>query len=300
MHDLDTALLRTFVVLSQTRSFGRTGERVGRSQSAVSAQIKKLEEQLGCQLVARDTRNVALTADGERLLGYARQMVELSDGMLARFRHSDISGEVRFGSPEDFASLHLPPVLAAFADVHEKVLLHVSCDLTLRLIEQLEAGEHDLVIIKQDPRQLHPGAQPLRREQLVWVGHGAPGPGFDDVRARGAARGQPLPLVLSPPPCVYRSRALSALDAAGVAWTQVFTSPSIAGCIGAVRAGLGYAVMPRTQVPPDLWTAGPAEGWPALAEAEICLLGTGRLSAAAEALADHLRRTIGGSAVPAA
>lgn len=290
MHDLDTALLRTFVVLSQTRSFGRAGERVGRSQSAISAQIRKLEDQLGCRLVARDTRNVALTPEGEKLLGYARQMVELSDAMLGRFRHSDIAGEVRFGSPEDFASFHLPGILAGFAETHERVLLHVSCDLTLRLIEQLEAGEHDLIIIKQDPRSLYPGAVPLWREELVWVGRGAPGPSCAAVLEDCAGRGRPLPLVLSPAPCVYRSRALGALDAAGIAWTHVFTSPSIAGCIGAVRAGLGTAVMPRTQVPPDLWAATADQGWPPLAEAEICLVGTERLSPAAEALAGHVRR----------
>ena len=290
MHDIDTALLRTFVLLAESRSFSRTGVRIHRSQSAVSSQIKKLEDLLGRTLLERDTRNVRLTADGERLLGYARQMVTMADSMLARFRAAEVEGEVRFGSPEDFASAYLPEILGAFAETHERVLLHVSCALTLRLIEQFEAGEHDLVIVKQDPGDLHPGCRPLWREHLVWVGRGGDlePERFAAVREELAARRRPLPLVLSPAPCVYRSRATAALDAAGVAWTSVYASPSHAGCAAAVKAGLGYAVMPRAMVPEGLSALGEAEGWPPLAEAEMCLLGAARLSPAAAALAAYI------------
>jgi DNA-binding transcriptional LysR family regulator len=285
MHDVDTALLRTFVTLAETQSFSRTGARIGRSQSAVSAQIKKLEDLFGRTLIERDTRNVALTSDGERLLGYAKQLVALADGMLARFHEDDIEGEVRFGSPEDFASAYLPEILGHFAEAHEKVLLHVSCDLTLKLIEQFEKGEHDLIIVKQDPASLYPGARPLWRETLVWAGPPEGDGEFAEVTTRLKARGRPLPLVLSPAPCVYRDRALKALDAGGIAWTSVYSSPSQAGSVAAVKAGLGYSVMPRGMVPPELQVLTPAEGWPALAEAEMCLIGAARLSPAAEALA---------------
>jgi DNA-binding transcriptional LysR family regulator len=153
MHDVDTSLLRTFVVLAETGSFSRTGGRIGRSQSAVSGQIRKLEEMFGRQLLDRDTRNVRLTAEGERLLVHARAMVAQADAMLARFRAPEIAGEVRFGSPEDFASAYLPDILGVFAVAHPAVELHVTCQLTLPLVEEFEAGGQDLIIVKQDPAQ---------------------------------------------------------------------------------------------------------------------------------------------------
>ncbi len=284
MHDVDTALLRTFVALAQTGSFSRTGALIGRSQSAVSGQIRKLEETFGRTLLERDTRNVRLTADGERLLVHARAMVAQADAMLARFRAPEISGEVRFGSPEDFASAYLPDILGVFAAAHPAVELHVTCQLTLPLVAEFEAGRQDLIIVKQDPGRRYAGAQPLWREQLVWVA--APGLEADFGQARS---GRSLPLVLSPAPCVYRSRAADALDAAGSAWTGVFTSPSFAGQAAAVRAGLGYAVMPRAMVPGDLAVL---EGWPELPSAEIALLGQSRLAPAAAALAEFIARRV--------
>ncbi len=121
MHDIDTSLLRTFLTLADSRSFSRTGDRIGRSQSAVSGQIRRLEDTLGTALLTRDTRNVALTAAGERLLPHARAMVSAADAMLDRFRAPDIAGEVRFGSPEDFASAYLPDILGVFAKAHPQV-----------------------------------------------------------------------------------------------------------------------------------------------------------------------------------
>jgi DNA-binding transcriptional LysR family regulator len=271
MHDIDTQLLRTFVSLAETRSFSRTAGRVGRSQSAVSGQLAKLETALGVRLLARDTRNVALTAEGERLLPDARAMVAQADAMLARFRAPDIAGLVRFGSPEDFASFYLPDILGVFAATHPAVELHVTCQLTLPLIAEFEAGEQDLIVIKQDPAQPHPGARTLWRERLVW----ATAPQFNATR-------RPVPLVLSPAPCVYRARALGALEAAGWDWLGVYTSPSFAGAIAAVQAGLGATVMPQAMVPPGLVVQ---DGWPTLAEAEIALLTPPRAPAAVQALA---------------
>jgi DNA-binding transcriptional LysR family regulator len=281
MHDVDTALLRTFLALAETGSFSRTGDLIGRSQSAVSGQIRKLEQTFGRALLIRDTRNVRLTADGERLRTHARAMVASADAMLARFRTAEVAGKVRFGSPEDFASAYLPDILGVFSAAHPDVELHVSCKLTLTLMAEFAAGEQDLIIVKQDPARRHPGAQPLWRETLVWVG--AEAATFDNVRASFAARGRPLPLVLSPAPCVYRQRATVALDAAHQGWTGVFVSPSHAGCAAAVKAGLGYAVMPLTMVPQGVAVMGP--DWPILAEAEIAMLGASRLGPAAAALA---------------
>lgn len=275
MHDVDTALLRTFVTLAETGSFSRTGELVGRSQSAISAQIRKLEDTFDRSLVARDTRNVALTAEGERLLVHARAMVAEADAMLARFRGSELTGSVRFGSPEDFATHYLPGVLAQFAKVHPAVELHVTCLLTLPLVDAFAAGEFDLVVVKQDPARPFPGARPLWRERLVWVA--APG--------ISTAPDRPVPLVLSPAPCVYRSRATRAMEAARRGWVGIYVSPSFAGSVAAVRAGLGAMVMPETMVPADLTVL---TDWPALDPAEMALIAPARPAPAAAALAEFI------------
>ena len=275
MHDIDTALLRTFLTMADTRSFSRTGERIGRSQSAVSGQIRRLEQALGSALLIRDTRNVALTATGERLLPHARAMVTAADAMLDRFRAPDIAGEVRFGSPEDFASAYLPDILGIFTKAHPLVELHVTCQFTLPLIADLNAGGQDLIVIKQDPARPQAGSVPLWREALVWVA--APGFAVDALR--------PVPLVASPAPCVYRRRATQALERSGRTWTGIFTSPSFSGCLAAVRAGLGVAVMPQAMVPPGLDVLS---GWPDLAQAELAILGRDRPTPAAAALASFI------------
>lgn len=284
MHDVDTAVLRTFLALAETGSFSRAGVLVGRSQSAVSEQIRKLEELFGRVLFERTTRSVRLTADGEQFLAHARALVAQADAMLTRFRAPDIAGEVRFGSPEDFASAYLPDILAVFASAHPAVELHVTCQLTLPLVEEFEAGAQDLIIVKQDPSRRYASTRPLWRERLVWVA--APALTADFALA---TTGRLLPLVLSPAPCVYRSRATQTLEQAGVAWSGVFTSPSFAGQAAAVRAGLGYAVMPRAMVPVELVVL---RDWPELAEVEIALLGQARLSAAAAALAGFIEARV--------
>ncbi len=277
MQDLDTGLLRTFVVLAETLSFGRTGARVGRSQSAVSGQIARLEAALGVRLLVRDTRNVALTAEGEQVLGPARAILAEADGLLARFRGGGVAGEVRFGSPEDFASTYLPGLLADFVVAHPAVELHVTCQLTLPLYEDWQAGGLDVIVVKQDPRRPFPGSVPLWRERVVWAGR----TGFE-------VRGQ-VPLVLSPAPCVYRARATAALDGAGVGWSVAFTSPSFAGAVAAVRAGLGVMPLPEGMRPEGLVDVG----LPGMAEAELALLVRPRAGGAARALAEFVAARVG-------
>jgi DNA-binding transcriptional LysR family regulator len=285
MPDLDTAPLRAFVALAETLSFSRTAERVGRSQSAVSMQIAKLEETLGCRLFDRDKRNVAITAEGEALLGDARRLLALAEAMVARNRAPDVAGEVRFASPEDFATQYLPEILGAFAAKHPQVRLHVTCDLTLKLVESLGRGEQDLIVVKQDPADPYPASRPLWRERPVFVGRERAQP--------GAAAGR-LPLVLSPAPCVYRRRAVVALDAAGLAWDIAYTSPSFAGTVAAVRAGLGVTVLPRTMVPEGLLALEAGQGWPSLPEVEIALLAAPRASPATTALGAFIGERVPG------
>jgi DNA-binding transcriptional LysR family regulator len=273
MPPLDVSLLVTFLALVETASFTRTAGRVHRTQSAVSAQLARLEALLGERLFERSTRRVELTPAGERLLPHARAVVEAASALLARFRDGAVEGDVRLGCPEDIAASDLPAILAAFARLHPRARLHVRCDFTLHLIEQFEAGAFDLILIKQDPEHRLAGARLLRPEPLAWAGPAA--------QVAAPPRGV-VPLVLAPSPCVYRARALAALRAHGLVGDVVLASPSQAGQIAAVRAGLGVTVLPERHVPADLALA---RGWPPLPEAAICLLAPERPLAAAEAFA---------------
>jgi DNA-binding transcriptional LysR family regulator len=295
-NDLDTALLRTFIVLAETLSFTRTAEKVGRTQAAVSLQIRRLEELIGRPLFARDNRNVQLTHEGEQMLGYAKHIVSLCDSAIHRFREPEMKGEVRFGSPEDFATFYLAEVLAEFVSHHPRVLLNVHCDLTLRLVEGFESQAYDLIVIKQEPGHLYRGAETLWRERLVWVAGKRvldEGDDFDLVRLQYGDADHPLPLVLSPPPCVYRKRALEVLDHAGIPWKIAYTSPSLAGATAAVQAGLGLTVLPRNMVPAALRALDTPAHWPDLREAEMCLVTQPAASPATRALASFVRERVG-------
>ncbi|NJN45429.1 MAG: LysR family transcriptional regulator [Candidatus Competibacteraceae bacterium] len=296
MYDIDTSLLRTFVVLAETRSFTKTAERIGRTQSATSMQIRKLEDLIGAPLFKRDNRNVEVTAAGERLLGNARHIVGLCEALLLRFRETEVEGEVRFGAPEDYTTHYLPDILADFMASHPRIMLNVNCDLTLKLIEGFEAGDYDMVVIKQEPGKIYPHAEPLWRERLVWVGSTGTFEGvrhFETIRRDFQQIHQPLPLVLAPAPCVYRRRALETLDAVGMPWKVVYTSPSLAGTTAAVKAGLGITVLPRNMVPDSLTPYEAEQHWPLINDAEICLLSAGSTATpATRTLATFIRENV--------
>ncbi len=243
--DIDTFQLRCFLAVADTGNFTRAAERLGRTQSAISQQIGKLETMIGNPLIVRTPRQASLTREGELLAGYARQMLQLKQELFARVKESDIAGEIRFGTPEDFASVYLTDVLAAFARSHPQTLLKVECDLTLTLRERLARGDFDLILIKQLTAEHEPYGTVVSSEHLEWVA----APDFFDSLGEADA---PLPLVLSPAPCVYRKRAMDALDASGTRWRVTYTSPSFAGTVAAVRAGLGITVLPKRMIPEGL------------------------------------------------
>lgn len=276
--NLDLDLVRAFVAVAEAKSFTRAGVRLGRTQSTVSLQIKRLEEQLDAELFARDPRKVALTANGEALLTQARKLLRLNDEILGEMFEHALEGEVRFGAPEDFATTHLPGILGDYARAYPHVSLSVTCDLTLHLMDKMSKGELDLALIKREPVGADVG-QPVWREHLVWVGAG------EDVLPSNG----PLPLVVAPTPCVYRKRAIAALDAAGRPWRVAYTSPSLAGQHAALRAGLGVTVLPTEMAPDDLVKFGADHGFPPLADAEIALVRAGKtLPVAAERLANFI------------
>lgn len=275
--DLD--LLRTFVTIVDNGGFTRAAERIGRTQSTISLQIKRLEDGLGKRVFDRDGRELQLTPEGEILLTYARQMLRLGDEARSRLMEPDIAGAVRLGTPEDFATTHLPEVLARFARAHPQVALDVNCDFTVNLLDGFSKGQYDLVLFKREP-QGGVGGIGVWREVLVWVAS----------PRLVLTPGEPLPLVLAPVPDVYRKRALASLDAAKRAWRVVYTSPSLNGLQAAVRAGLGITVVPREMVTPGLLILGEDEhGLPPLPDTEIVLYrAPGALSRAAELLSEHI------------
>jgi DNA-binding transcriptional LysR family regulator len=219
-----------------------------------------------------------LTPAGEILLTYARQLLQMADEARARLLELDVEGTIRLGTPEDFATAHLPDVLARFARAHPRVALDVNCNFSFNLLEGFSKGEYDLVLVKREP--LGPaGGVAVWRDVLVWVS----GPQLILDKAH------PLPLVLAPAPDVYRKRALASLQAVRREWRIVYTSLSSEGLQAAVRAGLGVTVLSKSMVPDGLKLLGDEHGLPQLPDAEIALYrAPGTLSRAAELLAEHI------------
>ena len=274
----DFDLLRTFVAVVDNGSFTKAGERIGRTQSTVSLQIKKLEENLRKPLFERGGRELQLTADGEVLLGYGRQLLQIADEARARLLEPDIEGTIRLGTTEDFATVYLPDILARFARAHPRITLDVNCNFSFHLLEGFSKGEYDLVLIKREP-QAPLGGTPVWRDVLVWVC--SPQFVLDP--------GHPIPLALAPAPDVYRKRALASLQALGRDWRIVYTSVSSEGLQAAVRAGLGVTVLSKDTIPPGLKIVGTEHQLPQLPDSEIALYrAPGKLSRAAEMLAEHI------------
>jgi DNA-binding transcriptional LysR family regulator len=277
--NIDTVTVHCFLAVAETGSFTRAAERVGRTQSAVSQQIAKLEGLLGKKLVERG-RILSLTASGETFLSYARQIYTLHRETLDRFREPELEGEVRFGLPEDFASVFLSDVLADFAHIHPRILLNIECDLTLNLYNRFRKNQFDLVLVKMNRPEDFPYGIDVWSETLVWVGD----PNLID-------HSKPIPLVLAPQPCVYRARAVKALDTLGRKWRLVLSSPSYAGTIAAVKANMGITVLPRAMIPPGLEVIR-KQSLPDLSDIHVSLLKRKLHDPATNSLEDFVLRKL--------
>jgi DNA-binding transcriptional LysR family regulator len=259
--NLDIDLVRTFVTIAEARNFTRAAERLGRTQSAVSLQVQRLEDRLRTRLFVRDPRSVRLTPEGELLLPQARRLLRLNDEIVAGLEDANLEGEVRFGAPEDVATTYLPEILAAFARAHPRVALEVVCDFTLNLQARFDQGALDLALIKREPAGPDQGTR-VWREPLVWAA----------ADQEVVERDPVLTLLAAPAPDVYRRRALTALEGCGRAYRIGFTSPSLAGLHAALRAGLGVTVLPRDMTPADVVVLAADTGLPPLPDAEIALI----------------------------
>ncbi|MEI7872235.1 MAG: LysR substrate-binding domain-containing protein [Alphaproteobacteria bacterium] len=281
VYNLDVDLLRAFVSIADLGSFTRAADSLLRRQSTLSLQIKRLEEGLGKRLLDRTSRHVRLTAEGEALIGRARQMLELNDRLVSSLDEPALAGTVRLGTPEDFATTHLPQVLARFAQAYPSVQLEVTCDLTLTLMGRFRQGDFDLVLVKREPERSGRGVR-VWREPLVWVA----------AERLAVPRSEPLPLVVSPPPCVYRKRATDSLGRMRRQWRIAYSCASLAGQHAAVKAGLGVTVLPKDMVPAGLAVIERRAGLPDLHDTEIALLAARNLSAPAHRLHEHIVRSL--------
>lgn len=280
LRPLDIDLLRTFVAIADTGTMGRAAGRIGRTQAAVSMQVKKLEALLNQPLLHRTGRGVAPTLHGERLLGHARGILRQHDAALADLSGAGLSGTLRFGCPDDYAAAFLPHILRSFAGRHPLVLVEVVCAPTPRLLEQLGRHALDLALVSTTEGG---AAAPLRREPLVWVGNR-----HDDAAAR-----VPLQLALSDPDTLDHRAACDSLAAAGRAYRVAYASGSMSGLLAVVRSGQAVAVLTQSAVPADLQILATGAQLPALPAVGLAVaLGLPRPAALVGEFAEHLRRTV--------
>ncbi len=276
--NLEIDLLRAFVTVVDTGGFTRAASLLGRTQPAISLQIRRLEDRLRSPLFLRGGKGVGLTTEGAALLPQARRLLRLNDEILSTLGEGDLEGEVRFGAPEDIATIHLPAILGAFARSHPRIKLSVTCDYTANLLDQLSRGLLDLALIKREPVGPELGVR-VWREPLIWV---ALDPSLAEAR--------PLPLIIAPAPDIYRKRALAALQALDLPFRAAFTSPSLAGQMAALRAGLGVGVLPAAMAPRDLVVIG--DPLPPLSDSEIALVSARNAGGPAGLLAQEVLRAL--------
>jgi DNA-binding transcriptional LysR family regulator len=258
---LDLAIMRTLTAVVETGSFARAARVVGRSESAVSLQMKRLEEQLGEPVFLRTGRGMALTDAGATMLGYARRLLDLNDEALTAASGSALVGRVTLGIPHDVAETWLPAVVAGFARSHPSVQLRTVEERSLALLERLAAGDIDLAVaftVDRPKDALWSGSLPM-----IWIGR----------RGFVFTRNDPLQLAVFDPPCAFRSAATAALDGAGIGWSVAHSSASLSGLWAAVNVGLGVTVRTSAAVPPGLAALGPDAGLPDLPPLYISLYG---------------------------
>jgi DNA-binding transcriptional LysR family regulator len=242
----DSPSFQAFLAVAVTGSFTKAAIRISRTQSAVSQQILKLENLLGNPLFKRG-KTLTLTAEGEIFLSYAQRIFSLYQEATHKIQKHTLTGEIRFGVPEDFAHFFLSEILAEFSRVYPLVLLNVECDFTSNLLDRFETGDFDMVLVKVGSSEELPNSIEIFREQLEWVAQKSL---IDSLKKE-----EPLPLVLSHHPCVYRARAIETLDNAQIKWRIVYTSSSYLGTLAAVKAGMGLTVLPRNMIPKNLFFA---------------------------------------------
>jgi DNA-binding transcriptional LysR family regulator len=259
--NLDMAAMRTLVAILRSGSLGRAAEKIGRSQSAASQQIKKLESQLGQPLFRKQGRRMVLTETGELVHSHARRILELNDEAVRSVAGMAVEGVVRFGLPGDFAETWLPAALGQFKRAHPAVRVDVEVERNGRLLERLDQGEFDLVLAMGHGSRAD--ARRLATLPMAWIG-----PAGADVAVKA---GVPLDLALFNPPCFFRRAGIEALDKASIPWRAAYVTSSLQSLWAGVEAGLGITLRTAAGIPSSLVRLDERYGLPPLPVVELCL-----------------------------
>jgi DNA-binding transcriptional LysR family regulator len=272
---IDSELLRTFVAIADQSGFTRAAQALNRTQSAVSMQMKRLEDDVVQRaLFQRDGRQLRLTAEGQVLLGYARRILNLHSEVLSTLREPHMVGSVRIGTPDDYVMRFLPGILSRFAQSYPLVQVEVHCESSAQLLQRQDL---DLSIVTRKPGDEI--GQLLRQERFVW----AEAVGFSPSEQNT------MPLAMFNSDCFCRLWACNALETMGRDYRVAYTSPSLSAIMAVVGAGLAVTAQLRSLITPDLRILGEAEGLPELPSCSIVLLRNPRShSPVTETLAEHI------------
>ncbi len=279
---LDSELLRTFLTVAESGSFSLAATRIFRSQSAVSLQIKQLENLLSQAVFERHARGVSLTPVGEKLRSTAEKVVGLLDESIGELRANPLQGPIRLGIPDEYGYRFLPGVIAQFARNHPLIELSVTCGCSASFPQALEDNEIDLAVHAVES----PSAEMtlLRNEKIGWV----------TSKHHQAHLQDPLPLALFDRACWWRDRALDALNDAGKSYRVVFSSESVTGINAAVAAGVAIAVVGESSMRDNFRVLSSADGFPALpASALVLEQGAGFDAGVAEAMSHVICEAFG-------
>ena len=274
---LDLELLRSFVSVVDAGGFTRAGERVHRTQSTVSQQIKRLEDDVGQPLLNRSGKDVTPTEAGERLLSYARRLLALAEEARDVLARPGNEGAVRLGVPEDFAAYRLAKLLAAFSRSHPTLRLDVHADQSANLKRDLERGDLDLALFKRAADEK--GGIAVWPERVHWV--------TSKSHPRDTRAGS-VPLIGFPAGCLYRAGAIHALESAGRTWHMAYTSSNLAGIQAAVAAGMGLGILSEMAIQADHRVLTARDGFSPIDRTEVALVASPDASPATLRLADRL------------
>jgi len=257
---LDIDQLQTFIAIVDSGSFTKAADRVYKTQSAVSMQMRRLEERVGKQLFIKDGRGNRLTAEGEKLLNYARRIIRLNNEAIAAFDDNRLEGTLRIGTPDDYADRYMPEIIGRFAKTHPNVELYIVCEPSVDLAQRMHRGELDIALVTHNPRERI--SDVVRTEPLCWVGS-ANHPLRDDA---------PVPLAVGRRDCQWRQLACSALDAVNREYQILFTSWSCTVVAAAVLAGMAVSVVPESALRTGMKVLTKADGFPTLPPVQIGIM----------------------------
>ncbi|WP_426437608.1 LysR family transcriptional regulator [Bradyrhizobium genosp. P] len=274
---LDLELLRSFVSVVDAGGFTRAGARVHRTQSTVSQQIKRLEEDVGQPLLIRSGKDVTPTEAGERLLSYARRLLALAEEARDVVSQPDNEGAIRLGVPEDFAAFRLAKLLAAFSRSHPALRLDVRTDQSTQLRRDLERGDLDLALFKRAAGEK--GGIASWPERVHWV--------TSKHHPRDTTVGS-VPLIGFPPGCLYRAGAIHALESAGRNWHMAYTSSNLSGIQAAIAAGMGLSILAEIAIQADHRVLTAKDGFAPIDKTEVALVAAPDASPATLRLAERL------------